>query len=164
MHISPGISAGETVYDRPYTLQTSTDIQGWSTHTEWSKQYKSHLNTLVHKYKLHHKYPLLKRKCRYFFNFFFLIVLNDSGTPLWICTNNASWPQNYNDVIISSTASQITGVSIVYSTVSSGADQRKHQSTASLAFVRGNHRWPVNLRRHSAHVTVLYFSERQCIP
>ena len=25
-----------------------------------------------------------------------------------------------------------------------GADQRKHQSSASLAFVRGNHRWPVN--------------------
>ena len=32
-------------------------------------------------------------------------------------------------------ASQITGVSIVYSTVCSGADQRKHQSSASLAFV-----------------------------
>ena len=41
-------------------------------------------------------------------------------------------------------ASQITGVSIVYSTVCSGADQRKHQSFASLAFVRGIHRWPVN--------------------
>ena len=32
----------------------------------------------------------------------------------------------------------------VYSTVNSGADQRKHQSSASLAFVRGIHRWPVN--------------------
>ena len=41
--------------------------------------------------------------------------------------------------------SQITGVSIVYSTVCSGADQRKHQNSASLAFVRGIHRWPVNL-------------------
>ena len=39
---------------------------------------------------------------------------------------------------------QITGVSIVYSTVCSDADQRKHQSSASLAFVRGIHRWPVN--------------------
>ena len=28
----------------------------------------------------------------------------------------------------------------------SGADQRKHQSSASLAFVRGIHRWPVNSR------------------
>ena len=35
-------------------------------------------------------------------------------------------------------ASQITSLTIVYSTVNSGADQRKHQSSASLAFVRGN--------------------------
>ena len=33
-------------------------------------------------------------------------------------------------------ASQITIVSIVYSIVCSGADQRKHQSSAPLAFVR----------------------------
>ena len=31
-----------------------------------------------------------------------------------------------------------------YSTVYSGADQRKHQSSASLTFLRGIHRWPVN--------------------
>ena len=41
-------------------------------------------------------------------------------------------------------AFQITSLTIVYSTVSSGAEQRKHQSSASLAFVRGIHRWPVN--------------------
>ena len=41
-------------------------------------------------------------------------------------------------------ASQITSLTIVYSTVYSGADQRKHQSSASLAFVRGFHRRPVN--------------------
>ena len=41
-------------------------------------------------------------------------------------------------------ASQITSLTIVYSTVYSDADQRKHQSFASLAFVRGIHRWPVN--------------------
>ena len=41
-------------------------------------------------------------------------------------------------------ASQITDVSIVYSTASPCADQRKHQRSASLAFVRGSHRWPMN--------------------
>ena len=41
-------------------------------------------------------------------------------------------------------AYQITSLTIVYSTVYSGADQRKHQSSASLAFVWGIHRWPVN--------------------
>ena len=41
-------------------------------------------------------------------------------------------------------ASQITSLTIVYSTVYSGADQRKQHNSASLAFVRGIHRWPVN--------------------
>ena len=49
-----------------------------------------------------------------------------------------------SDVIMSTMASQITGVLIVYSTGSSGVDQRKHQTSASLAFVREIHRWPMN--------------------
>ena len=52
--------------------------------------------------------------------------------------------QHYNNVIMSTIASQITSLTIVYSIAYSGADQRKHQSSASLAFVRGVHRWPVN--------------------
>ena len=51
---------------------------------------------------------------------------------------------HYNDVMMSTIASQITSLAIVYSTVYSDADQRKHQSPASLAFVRGIHRRPVN--------------------
>ena len=39
-------------------------------------------------------------------------------------------------------ASQIASLTIVYSTVYSGADQSKHQSSASLAFVWGIHRGP----------------------
>ena len=55
-----------------------------------------------------------------------------------------TYPDHYNDVIMGGMASQITSLTIVYSTVYSGADQGKHQSSASLAFVRGIHRWPVN--------------------
>ena len=51
---------------------------------------------------------------------------------------------HYDDVIMSAIASQITSLAIVYSTVYPGADQSKHQSSASLAFVWGIHRWPVN--------------------
>ena len=58
----------------------------------------------------------------------------------------------YSDVIISVMASEITGVSIACSTVYSGADQRKHQCSASLAFVRGIHRWPVD-SPHKGSVT-----------
>ena len=50
----------------------------------------------------------------------------------------------YSDVIMGVMASQITSLTIVCSTVYSGANQRKHQSSASLAFVRGIHRSPVN--------------------
>ena len=41
-------------------------------------------------------------------------------------------------------AAQITTLTVVYSIVYSDANQRKHQSSASLAFVRGIHRWTVN--------------------
>ena len=51
---------------------------------------------------------------------------------------------HYNDVIMSAITSQITSVTIVYSNVYSDADQRKHQGSASLVFVRGIHRGPVN--------------------
>ena len=51
---------------------------------------------------------------------------------------------HYNDVTMNSIASQITSLTIVYSAVHSGTDQSKHQSSASLAFVRGIHRGPVN--------------------
>ena len=51
---------------------------------------------------------------------------------------------HYIDVIMGVMAPQITSLTIVYSTVYSGADQRKHQSSASLAFMRGIHRRPVN--------------------
>ena len=43
----------------------------------------------------------------------------------------------FSDVILGAMASQITSLSIVYSTVYSGADHRKHQSSAPLTFVRG---------------------------
>ena len=42
---------------------------------------------------------------------------------------------HYNDVIMGTITSQITSLTIVYSTDYSDADQRKHQSSASLAFV-----------------------------
>ena len=51
---------------------------------------------------------------------------------------------HYDDVTMGAMASRITSPTIVYSTVYSDADQRKYQSSASLAFVRGIHRGPVN--------------------
>ena len=64
---------------------------------------------------------------------------------------------HYSDVIMGAMASQITSLAIVYSTFFSAADQRRHQSSASLAFVRGIHRWPVN-SPHKCPVTRKMFS------
>ena len=75
--------------------------------------------------------------------------------PTW---NHLKWNENiyyndtyhlqnakyhYSDVIMGAMTFQITSLTIGYLTIYSGADQRKHQSSASMAFVRGIRRWPV---------------------
>ena len=52
--------------------------------------------------------------------------------------------EHYTDVKMVTIASQITSLTIVYSAIYSDADQRKYQNSASLAFVWGIHRRPVN--------------------
>ena len=54
--------------------------------------------------------------------------------------SNLKWNEHYDDVIMSTMASQITSLTVVYSTIYSDADQRKHQTPVSLAFVWGIHR------------------------
>ena len=61
---------------------------------------------------------------------------NPDGHPLCLL--------HYGDVTMGVMASQITSLTIVYSAVYSGTNRRKHQSSVSLAFVRGIHRGPVN--------------------
>ena len=78
-----------------------------------------------------------------------LIAANVDRTKCGFQMNLALWWYNsrishYDDVIMGAIASLITSLTIVYSTVYSDADQRKHQSSASLAFVWGIHRGPVN--------------------
>ena len=65
-------------------------------------------------------------------------------TPSWSLWRHRNVGIHYGDVIKGAIASQITSLTIVYSTVYSDADQRRHQSSASLAFVWGIHRGPVN--------------------
>ena len=68
--------------------------------------------------------------------FFLLIPHHSNITWVSMCFNSP--------IIWLFKASQITSLGIVYSTVYSGVNQRKHQSSASLAFVRRIHRGPVN--------------------
>ena len=75
------------------------------------------------------------------FSIKFLYILEDRVTSTIPCGDQMI---HYRDVIMNTMPSHITSLAIVYTTVYSGADQRKHQSSASLAFVRGIHRRPVN--------------------
>ena len=71
---------------------------------------------------------------------------------------------HHDDVIMGAMASQITSPTIVYSTVYSGADQRKHQSSASLAFawgilwgpVNSSHKWPVTGKMFPFDDVIMY--------
>ena len=70
-----------------------------------------------------------------------LLVVGTSGLQTKVqemC--RGGWQIHYTDVIMTTMASQITSLTVVYSIVYSGADQRKHQNSASLASVRGIHR------------------------
>ena len=62
----------------------------------------------------------------------------------WLSGDKWSLSDHHSDAIMNTMASQITSLATVNSIVYSDADQIKHQSSVSLAFVRGIHRWPVN--------------------
>ena len=79
-----------------------------------------------------HKYHFLMR--------FSTSQLNTSN----ISINDLYLQRHCGDVIMGAIASQITSLTIVYSTVYSDADQRKHQSSTSLAFMWGIHLGPNN--------------------
>ena len=66
------------------------------------------------------------------------------------------WNTHYSNVIMGAMVSHLTAVSIVCSIVCSGADQRKHQSPASLAFVREIHRWPSQRGINAENVSILW--------
>ena len=96
-----------------------------------------------------HKGPVM-----WSFDVFFVVNCKSCWAKSWVAriwdTMMLMWCDqwitntHYSDMIMSAMASQITSLMIVHSTVYSGADQRKHQSSAWLDFVRGIHRWPVN--------------------
>ena len=95
----------------------------------------SFLSIWVFMFKIAHEITNINEK--YKSHYFTPLRMQPKST--WCCNTQYDWT-HYSDVIVGAMASQITSLTIV----SSGAYQRKHQSSASLAFVRGIHRWPVN--------------------
>ena len=70
-------------------------------------------------------------------------VLGGCYTGIWH-SQDCHGVSHYNDVIMSAMASQSPASRLFAQRFSQGADKRKHQSSASVAFVRGIHRWSVN--------------------
>ena len=114
-------------------MLANTVLRFWNPHKEfpctWREDFMDSYNWNQNSISLRWVLPNLFFSFRYFSNF---------------------W--HYCDVIMGAMASQITSLTSVYSTAHSGADKRKHQSSASLAFVRGIHRWLVS-SRHKWSVT-----------
>ena len=99
------------------------------------------MNVHYHCTSLGQKWLLLGHTYNSLYNTMHLcMVITSTKAP----RQNLNLSTYYGDIIMSAMASQITSLSVVYSTVYSGADQRKHQYSMSLAFVRGIHRGPVN--------------------
>ena len=113
-------------------------------HMEWcahSRQGAGHENLMAWKH-LTHNWPFLRGIYR-------SMVNSPHKRSVVICflkikSCNLNDVRYYSDVIMSAMTSQITSLTIVYSTIYSGVDQRIHESSVSLAFVRGNHRWAMN--------------------
>ena len=77
-------------------------------------------------------------------NMWYVLDISDHEYEVQVCTNKCGSSIHYDDVIMTMLASQITSLTVVYSIVYTGVNQRKHQSSAWLAFVREIHRGPVN--------------------
>ena len=70
---------------------------------------------------------------------------------------------HYTDVTMNAMASQITGLSIVYSNICPGADQRKHQTSTPLTFVRGIHRFPAQRASNAENVSIWWRHHDICV-
>ena len=77
----------------------------------------------------HNQWRLIKKKC---------IIRRELYSQFGYAKIKLHRNDNYDDVIMSAMVSQITSLTIVYSIVYSGANQRKHQSSASPAICAGN--------------------------
>ena len=81
------------------------------------------------------------------------MISRHSGFQTCMCFHNG-WQlsiQHHTDVIMTTLAFQITSLTVVYSAVYSDADQRKHQSSASLA---GTGEFPAQRASYAENVSI----------
>ena len=150
------LCCGYTLTDFPISIRL-TSLALWQSNDCPSASKATLMNmdkyfTWIHYERLHNHNKAKHNKtvciflgicCSSLLLFSLIHITNSSRTNVVIpaCT---IFEAHYNDVIMGAIASLITSLTILYSTVYSDADQRKHQSSASLPFVWGIHRGPMN--------------------
>ena len=153
-----------------FVLSTIYESANWRWFDVCSASNQNFRNKVVIWVKITKKNPLHTKSCENYIskkcepscsvlwvNAIFTMVHATNDMQLYTCKGIATfrlWRKfhfpymsleyHYTDVIMTTMASQITSLTIVYSTVYSVADQRKHQSSASLALCVGNSPGPVN--------------------
>ena len=129
------------------------DMYKYQSRSLWSFGRMQALSTELHK-NIMINIKILLRNFRYnskrnvYNNLFYEVTrrhrlhINIDKSIVLLANKMSIWPYfyHYTDVTMTTMASQITSLTVVYSTVYSDADQRKQQSSASLAFVWGIHR------------------------
>ena len=141
----------------------------WHTWQATAKWHTEHVLTKSHKFVV--KFAISSQNCSECTFFTKQLLHTEQCRNVWeskTMTHIFYQTSHYDDVIIGAMASQITSFTIVYSTVYSDADQRKHQSSASLAFVRGIHRrpvnsqhkWPVTRKMFPFHDVIMFFAAK----
>ena len=130
----------DVFFDLRLNKQLSKQSWGWSFEAPWRPLW-CHCNVRVWTFNDTRQKTM---GCNY--------VLSTLRKTLVVNRRPVSCVKHYDDVTMIMLASQITSLTVVYSIVYSGVNQRKHQSSASLAFVWEIHRGPVNFP-HKGPVT-----------
>ena len=147
--------ASRRTSDKQYFKPTMTHFNDAYMRRSWVKHATSFLNSCLNTVTPRKLNRVSNRKhsgCLFSSLFKLTAKRHESSLSLSLCEGNSLVNSycsmfavlHYDYVIMGAMASQITSLTIVYSTVYSDSDQRKHQSSASLAFVWGIHRGLVN--------------------
>ena len=115
----------------------------WIEFTQKSAQLDAHRTNMPEASPDGNRFPTSKTSRTWAFSQLLLLCGRHHRSPVFVKIM-VNYLTHYDDVVMGAIASHITSLTIVYTTVYWDSDQSKHQSSASLAFVWGIHRGPVN--------------------
>ena len=122
-------------------------VKLWTTVNEMDSNCRAIMTLITARVSIQQKLPIVSTHYPQSFNMCIItygLIFPDNTDCIPTYNESAIMPIHYSDVTMGATASEMTHISTVCSTVCSGAHQRKHQISSSLAFVRRIHQSPVD--------------------